>query len=109
MMEGGLTVEEGQRTAVALVEAGVDVVDVSGGHCGSRDVGLTGQGFFVPLAEKIKQVVVVPVIGVGGITEPEFADQVIRQGRVDLVAVGRAILHDPQWARKAAATLSRDR
>jgi len=108
MMEGGLTVEEGQRTAVALVEAGVDVMDVSGGHCG-YEIGVTSQGYFLPLAERIKQVIEVPVIGVGGIREPEFADQVIRQGRVDLVAVGRAILHDPEWARKAVATLSRVR
>lgn len=107
MMKGGLTVEEGQRIAVALVEAGVDVVDVSGGHGGSQNIGLTGQGYLVPLAEKIKRVVGVPVIGVGGITEPEFADRVIREGRVDLAAVGRAILHDPEWARKAVATLSR--
>ncbi|MBI4281941.1 MAG: NADH:flavin oxidoreductase [Chloroflexi bacterium] len=106
MMDGGLTVEEGQRIAVALVKAGVDVIDVSGGHRGSQDIGFTGQGYLIPLAEKIKKVVAVPVIGVGGITEPEFADQVIREGRVDLVAVGRAILHNPGWARQATAILT---
>jgi 2,4-dienoyl-CoA reductase-like NADH-dependent reductase (Old Yellow Enzyme family) len=42
-----------------------------------------------------KQAVKIPVIGVGGIKDPEFADQAIRQGRVDLVAIGRAILADP--------------
>lgn len=106
MLEGGLTVEEGQRIAVALVGAGVDVVDVSGGLGGSIHPTRTGQGFLVPLAEEIKRVVTVPVIGVGGITQPEFADRVIREGRVDIVAVGRAILHDPQWGRKAVAALS---
>jgi len=106
MLEGGLTTEEGQRIAEALVGAGVDVVDVSGGLGGSLHPTLTGQGFLVPLAEEIKRVVKVPVIGVGGITEPEFADQVIREGRVDMVAVGRAILYDPQWGRKAVASLS---
>lgn len=109
MIDGGLTIEDGQRAAAALVEAGVDVVDVSVGHGGSRSVGPAGQGYLVPLAEKIMSVVKVPVIAVGGITEPEFADQVIREGRSDLVAVGRAILHDPEWPRKAAAALSRDR
>jgi 2,4-dienoyl-CoA reductase-like NADH-dependent reductase (Old Yellow Enzyme family) len=103
MIEGGLTAEEGQRTAVALVEAGVDVMDVSGGHGGSR--GATGQGYLVPLAEKIRQVLDIPVISVGGITDPEFADSVIREGRSDLVAVGRAILRHAEWPRKAIAAL----
>lgn len=109
MIEGGLTVQEGQRIAAALVETGVDVVDVSGGHGGSVHPTITGQGFLVPMAEEIKQVVTVPVIGVGGITEPEFADQVIRDGRVDLIAVGRAILRDPKWGCKAVTALSRRR
>jgi len=66
---------------------------------------MTGPGYFLPLAEKIKAAVHVPVIGVGGITDPEFADQVIRSGRVDLVAVGRALLADANWALSARKTL----
>jgi 2,4-dienoyl-CoA reductase-like NADH-dependent reductase (Old Yellow Enzyme family) len=73
---------------------------------GSRPEGLTSQGYFLPLAEKIKQAVEVPVIGVGGIKDPEFADEAIRRKKVDLVAVGRAILADPDWALNATKTLS---
>jgi 2,4-dienoyl-CoA reductase-like NADH-dependent reductase (Old Yellow Enzyme family) len=105
-LEGGLSIEEGQRIAKALEEASVDVIDVSGGLFGASHPSLAGQGYLVPLAEEMKKVVEVPVIGVGGISEPEFADQVIRQGRVDLVAVGRAILRDPQWGSKAVAALT---
>jgi len=50
-------------------------------------------------------VVDTPVIGVGGIMEPEYADTVIREGKVDLVAVGRALLEDPDWATKAIKKL----
>jgi 2,4-dienoyl-CoA reductase-like NADH-dependent reductase (Old Yellow Enzyme family) len=66
---------------------------------------MTGQGYFLPLAEKIKQAVKAPVIGVGGITDPAFADKAIREGKVDLVAVGRALLADPDWALSAKKTL----
>jgi len=83
------------------------MVDVSGGLVGSRPKGSASQGYFLPLAEKIKQAVEVSVIGVGGIKDPEFADEAIRQNRVDLVAAGRAILADPDWALNAAKTLSR--
>jgi len=47
------------------------------------------------------------VVGVGGITEAEFADKAVREGKVDLVAVGRALLADPEWAMKAVKTLKR--
>jgi len=102
----GVTIGECQAFARKLVAAGVNTVDVSGGLMGSRPEGLTSQGYFLPLAEKIKQAVQVPVIGVGGIKDPEFADEAIRRKKVDLVAVGRAILADPDWALNATKTLS---
>ena len=101
----GVTMDEMQRFAQRLVQAGVNIVDVSGGLIGDAPDGMTGQGYFLPLAEKIKQAVQAPVIGVGGITDPAFADQAIRQGRVDLVAVGRALLADPDWALSAKTLL----
>jgi NADPH2 dehydrogenase len=106
--EGGVTISECQALARQLVEAGVNIIDVSGGLVGSeRPGGFSSQGYFLPLAEKIKQAVEVPVIGVGGIKDPEFADEAIRRNRVDLVAVGRALLTDPAWALKAAKLLRR--
>ena len=106
--ERGVTISECQAFARRLAEAGVNIIDVSGGLIGSsRPKGLPSQGYFLPLAEKIKQAVEIPVIGVGGIKDPEFADEAIRQNRVDLVAVGRALLADPAWALNAAKTLNR--
>jgi 2,4-dienoyl-CoA reductase-like NADH-dependent reductase (Old Yellow Enzyme family) len=104
-MDGGVSLEEGVKAAEALVRTGVDVVDVSGGLGGYAHPTINGQGFMIPAAERVKAAVPVPVIGVGGITEPKCADQVIREGRVDMVAVGRAMLGDPFWARKAVDVL----
>jgi len=103
----GVTMKEMQTFAQRLVEAGVNIVDVSGGLIGDAPKDMTGPGYFLPLAEKIKKTVKVPVVGVGGITDPAFADQVIRSGRVDLVAVGRALLADPNWALSAKNSLER--
>jgi len=103
--EGGITISESQAFARKLVQAGINIIDVSGGLIGSRPEGMSSQGYFLPLAEKIRQAVEVPVIGVGGIKDPRFADEAIRQGRVDLVAVGRALLADPDWALNATKTL----
>ena len=94
-----------QTFAQRLVRAGINIVDVSGGLAGDAPKDMTSQGYFLPLAEKIKESVDVPVIGVGGITDPSFADVAIRRGRVDLVAVGRALLANPDWASEAHSTI----
>jgi len=97
----GVKIEDSKKFAVKLEEAGVDIIDVSGGLCGSRPAQLQSrQGYFIPQAQKIKKVVDIPIIGVGGITQPEYANKVIQEEKVDLVAVGRALLKDPDWATK---------
>lgn len=102
----GTQIEDSKKFAVKLEEAGVDILDVSGGLCGSRPVHLQGrQGYFIPQAQQIKKAVNIPVIGVGGVTEPEYANKLIQEGQVDLVAVGRGLLKDPDWAIKAIKTL----
>lgn len=104
LMPGGLTAEDAKFAAPRLVEAGVDLLDVSGGLGGSRPEGAK-PGYFVPLAVAVKSVVQAPVLVTGGIREPAFADQIIRDGKADLVGIGRALLADPEWARKAIAAL----
>ncbi len=96
--EDGFSLEHAKYFGKKLENAGVDIIDVSGGLCGSRPERYQGeQGYYVPYAEEVKKSVNLPVIGVGGIIEPEFADSLVREERVDLVAVGRAMLKDPEW------------
>jgi 2,4-dienoyl-CoA reductase-like NADH-dependent reductase (Old Yellow Enzyme family) len=102
----GTHVDDSTAFAVRLEQYGVDVVDVSGGLCGSEPKQLRSvKGYFVPQAYEIKKAVRTPIIGVGGITDAEYADKLIRDGKVDLVAVGRALWRDPRWAEKAVETL----
>ena len=102
----GTQIESSVAFAVKLEQLGVDVVDVSGGLCGSEPKQLRNvKGYFVPQAYEIKKAVRAPVIGVGGITEAEYADMLVRDGKVDLVAVGRAFWKDPKWAEKAVEAL----
>jgi len=102
----GTQIEDSQKFAAKLEEAGVDIIDVSGGLCGSSPAQFqNGQGYFIPQARQIKEVIDIPVIGVGGITEPEYANKLIQEGQVDLVAVGRGLLEDPDWAIEAIKTL----
>ena len=95
----GIQIDDSQLFARKLVDAGVDIIDVSGGLCGSRPPQLdTTQGFFIPQAHAIKRSVDIPVIGVGGIRDPEYANRLLREDTIDLVAVGRPMLNDANWA-----------
>jgi 2,4-dienoyl-CoA reductase-like NADH-dependent reductase (Old Yellow Enzyme family) len=107
-MPDGLTANEGIQAAVALAAAGVDILDISGGHIGAGHPDWDGiaQGYFVPMASAIRDEVDAPVIVAGGITDPRFADRIIQEGKVDLVAIGRAMLANPNWAEEAKENLS---
>jgi 2,4-dienoyl-CoA reductase-like NADH-dependent reductase (Old Yellow Enzyme family) len=108
--EKGTRIEEAVAFAVKLEQNGADIIDVSGGLCGSEPEQLHGvRGYFVPQASAIKKAVHVPIIGVGGITDAEYADSLVREGRVDLVAVGRSLYKDPKWAENAVKALTAKR
>lgn len=103
----GTHIEDSVAFALKLENSGVDIIDVSGGMCGSEPKQLKHQkGYFIPQAHEIKKAVKIPVIGVGGITSAVYADNLVKEGKVDLVAIGRAFLKDATWAEKAIETLS---
>ena len=104
-VEGGWTLSDTKRLAPILEQLGIDWLHISAGVYGSMPVTIPSmyadQGCFVHLAEAVKKTVSIPVIAVGRIKDPEMADAVIRQGRADMVAMGRAHLADPELANKA--------
>jgi 2,4-dienoyl-CoA reductase-like NADH-dependent reductase (Old Yellow Enzyme family)/thioredoxin reductase len=104
-LEGGRTIEETERLAPLFVEAGIDLLHISGGGPESRERTalpmVYPRGALVHLAERIKKCVKIPVAAVGRINDPILADQVIREGKADLVSFGRALLADPHLPRKA--------
>ncbi len=102
---GGLTITESKKIAPFLIEEGIDVMDISSGICGIYHPTNKKPGFFIPMAEEIKKVISVPVIGVGGITTVELANRFVREEKVDLVAIGRALMKDPEWGIKAMRAL----
>ena len=100
---GGITLEQSIKLARALKKAGVDVIDVSYGRLARQIMPSKRQpmGIYISLAEAIKKAVDIPVIAVGRINSPQLAAEVISQNRADLVALGRQLIADPQWAKKA--------
>lgn len=107
-IEGGITLDEAKGIAKMLEADGVDALHISGGIFDSPVPVTTApmavpRGHMVHLAAEIKGVVNVPVITVGRINDPELAEEILQQGKADLVSMGRALLADPHLPKKAAA------
>ena len=108
-VEGGYGIDEAIELCRAYEQEGVDMFHItSGGEgaaVGSRGVLGVHAGYQVPLARKIKEALDVPVIAVGRLDQPEYANGVISNGEADLVAVGRGMLKNPNWTLQAAEAL----
>jgi 2,4-dienoyl-CoA reductase-like NADH-dependent reductase (Old Yellow Enzyme family) len=106
----GWTLDDTVALSLELKALGVDVVDCSSG-------GLTGTataapiprypGFQVPFAQAVKEAGV-PSLAVGLILDGPQAEQILQEGRADLIAIGRQALHDPFWPLHAAEALGCD-
>lgn len=103
--DGGWTVEDSVVLAGELAAAGVDLVDASSGGASAHASVPVGPGYQVPLAARIRRDAGVPTGAVGLIVEPEQAEQIVAGGEADLVLLGRELLRDPYWPRRAAAKL----
>ena len=103
----GLTVEESIKILSILIEAGVDIVQVSAGN------DLTPEWICQPMfmkkacladsAASIKKALKIPVMTVGRINDPWTADSIIADGMADLVCIGRGLMADPELPIKAKA------
>ncbi|MYV51440.1 NADH:flavin oxidoreductase/NADH oxidase [Streptomyces sp. SID3212] len=103
--EGGWTVDETVRLADDLLAHGVDLLDVSSGGNAAHVRVPVGPGYQVPFAARVRAETRMPVAAVGLITEPEQAEKIVANGEADAVLLGRELLRDPYWARRAAREL----
>ena len=102
---GGWAVSDSVLLAAELAAAGVDLIDCSsGGVVPTAPIPL-GPGYQVPLAAQVRRDAGVPTGAVGLITEPEQAEEIVASGQADLVLLGRELLRDPYWPRRAAVRL----
>jgi len=104
-VEGGWDIEQSIELARRLKTEGVDLMDCSsGGSVPQANIPL-GPGYQVPFAERIRREAAIATAAVGMITEPTHADEIIRNGRADLILLAREFLRDPYWPLRAARAL----
>lgn len=101
--EGGWDAESTVAFAKALEARGADAIHVSSGGLASDAKMSIGPGYQVPFARAVKQAVKIPVVAVGLITEFEQAEEILKAGDADLIALARGMLYNPRWPWHAAA------
>lgn len=97
--------ETAVKHAKVLAEK-LDFLDISYGFQGTMDTTAPGDETLpaiVRAAAAIRQAVDIPVFAVGHVKSPEEAEAILEKTDVDMVAVGRSILVDPEWTNKAKA------
>ena len=98
-------IESSLGLAKALEQLGAVYIHVSsGGLHIDQNIHLEAN-YQAPFAHAIKQVVSIPVIAVGLITEAMQAEGILHYQQADAIALARAMLYDPRWPWHAAAEL----
>ncbi len=100
---GGL--EEGVEIARVLERAGCAAVDLSMGMQESPGAGFDPmqypQGWATYAAEAVKKAIRIPVITSHSLRDPDYCEQILAEGKTDLVGLARQLLADPYWPVKA--------
>jgi 2,4-dienoyl-CoA reductase-like NADH-dependent reductase (Old Yellow Enzyme family) len=103
----GMPYSEGKQVAIWAAEAGADALHITAGHYRSlpsaaRQIPPMAlpEATFLRYAADIRRQVKVPIIAVGRLGDPAVARFAIESGKADFVALGRALIADPQWLSK---------
>ncbi|MGI9024439.1 MAG: NADH:flavin oxidoreductase/NADH oxidase [Burkholderiaceae bacterium] len=105
-VEGGFNLDEAIAVCRMLAATGlVDLIDCTSGGNDPRQRIPIHPGYQIPFAERVRREVGIASAAVGLVSAPEMAEEIIANGRADLVVMGRRLLSDPYWPLHAARTL----
>lgn len=100
----GLTAEDYAEMGKWMKEQGVDLIDVSSGAVVPARIN-SYPGYQVKFSETIKEGANIQTGAVGLITSGLQAEEILQNGRADLIFIARELLRDPYWPRTAAKEL----
>lgn len=106
-LEGGSRLEEIPIAVKSFVESGADLIDISGGLCRYRNPTSKEPGYFKELSKIAKDSCDVPIVLTGGVKKAKDAEKLLNEGYCDLIGIGRAMLMDGEWSKKALKSLEK--
>lgn len=111
--QAGVGIEQIVALARELKAVGVDVIDCSSGGMREDMKDIPGinpddYGYQVGYAAAVRKGADIAAMAVGHIIHADQAEAILRDGKADLIALGREILYNPNWAMDAAQKLGED-
>jgi 2,4-dienoyl-CoA reductase-like NADH-dependent reductase (Old Yellow Enzyme family) len=103
--EGGWDEHETAIVAGWSRDAGADLFDISTGGLVAGVTIPVGLGYQVPFAQHVRETAEVDTGAVGLIVSARQAEEVVAEGRADVVLMAREFLRDPHFPLRAAAEL----
>jgi 2,4-dienoyl-CoA reductase-like NADH-dependent reductase (Old Yellow Enzyme family) len=106
--DAGWEIDDTLALTRELQRLGVDAIDCSsGGLIGSplKAGERPAYGYQVQHAEHIRRETGATTMAVGLIVHAQHAEEIVADGQADLVAIGREVLHNPNWPLDAALKL----
>jgi 2,4-dienoyl-CoA reductase-like NADH-dependent reductase (Old Yellow Enzyme family) len=104
-VEGGWDLEQSIQLSKWLKDAGVDLIDTSGGGISAQQVLDPVPNYQVPFASAIREQAEMMTGAVGLITEAEQAEAILEAGDADIIFLGRELMRNPYWALYAESKL----
>lgn len=102
-VENGITQEDVITIATEFKNAGADILNISTGNTVENQKPQMGRMWQVPFSDMVRNTVHIPTITAGNITDIDQINTIILSGKADLVALGKPLLLDPYFVRKAQA------
>ena len=62
-----------------------------------------GEGCFLSYCDEVRRLTDLPVCGVGRLCSPDFVEEQLKSGRIQLAAMRRQLIADPEWGKKTAS------
>ncbi len=103
--EGGWNVDDSVNLATILKTKGVDLIDTSAGGMVHNAQIAPSPSFMVPYAERIKKESGILTSAVGLITQAKQAEEILQNGKADLIFMARESLRNPYFALQSAKEL----
>lgn len=102
---GGFTEEESLEAVTALSEAGIDLIEISGGTYESPRMSLgvkqpestkQREAYFLYFADRVRGITKMPLMVTGGFRTPGGMAEAVSSGSVDLVGLARPLALEPE-------------
>lgn len=106
LVNGGSNFDEVVKLALALENAGVNIINSGIGWHETRVptiASVVPRASFVSITARVKKLINIPIVACNRINTPEVAESILQDGSADMISMARPFLADSQFVNKAKA------